>query len=1099
MKNSFWNTSITGTGSITGIGSTMKTVLVVATVLLLSALTAPVQAEDPGRVGSLPGLGGIGGIGGIGGGIGGGNSRPTVPSPAPTRRPVHVASNYSNPSPVDLVYNASIGPCTNQSELFQASVFLTHELNGTVNRSRVNTPPLIAESASHLDIDNSEILLMSELIVTTYNNLSEQLCDPYYCRLYAAMADNSSKRFFFTPDNEATANHPSVFVRVRYDLLGFCENLDALRLQGAFVFHKAITRTVGCFFSDFTAAFQQTENVSGTIAPTQLEEINDMVSVTRGNITFNLTNGTLTFGNRPIVSKNGGRGLRRNDGVAKGRQFHRQRILTMGFEQEARGLRTLDLGATADINGLNTRCPCKTPFPERRAPTEIEFLDALTEAYLENQTARFDPYQRNHTRFAQLGLVDATPNRTLLGPPIDIVENSTLYTCDPNRTEFDTLIIVDIEGRPEMMTADERFLMERAFLLTFNEMNFWACDEPYHRMIENVTITHVFPNLLDGRTNILVFDIVASCRNCSGLDLLLFTENPNNLTDVLEMPFPPFLTDKDDLETLTMQFDSSDIDCHCPANTEDLVRSPYVTEFGTAFNETIWKLRETMMLENVTFVAEILEVETFACDADPNRAVQPYTLDFGDTVDESNMTDIDRSALSMAFMDTYNALNFELCDTQSFRRVQNATIFSINTFDDNAVIFRRLQEAPGVTIEVTFDFESYSCPGTLFDNYTQPVTVRVTDAIDICLDSGIPPSGQFTPVVVERNVTGKPFMNFTVETDRQPTRSVEFNNRTSIFRLLPSLELDPTKCFCASGVSGNGTTRAPTIGEFLFALNTTIVSLQTAGLLEGLVLKGIETPKPQTCTGENITRTTTFFIPESTPAPTPAPTPELTPQPTTAPQPTNPPTPRPPTPPPSPRPSRRPTPPRPTPNPTRRPTNNPTRRPTNNPTPHTKPHSAPTPQPTPSPTPAPTAQPTQNPTPGPTPVPSPAPSYVCDTVMDVTIQAVDPNGVPVEQLGKPEGTCSVEVTYTYTIINTGVVTLTVTFFDRDRNGEVVDLLPNLDPVVIPPGETSSQTEVVTVNFCIDMKSLLWLYSEASQSTGLIAEVEDTHTFSTTPT
>jgi len=84
-----------------------------------------------------------------------------------------------------------------------------------------------------------------------------------------------------------------------------------------------------------------------------------------------------------------------------------------------------------------------------------------------------------------------------------------------------------------------------------------------------VTLTNTFPDLLeDGRTNLLVFDVQFSCRNCTDMDLLLFTANPGNLSDVLEMPFPPFLTDKDDLEILAMQYDNSDIDCFCPANTE---------------------------------------------------------------------------------------------------------------------------------------------------------------------------------------------------------------------------------------------------------------------------------------------------------------------------------------------------------------------------------------------------------------------------------------------------------------------------------------------------------------------------------------------------
>jgi len=60
------------------------------------------------------------------------------------------------------------------------------------------------------------------------------------------------------------------------------------------------------------------------------------------------------------------------------------------------------------------------------------------------------------------------------------------------------------------------------------------------------------------------------------------------------------------------------------------VRSPFVTEFATGFNETVWKLRETMMLENVTLVAEVLEVETFDCGPVATTQRTEIRLDVGE-------------------------------------------------------------------------------------------------------------------------------------------------------------------------------------------------------------------------------------------------------------------------------------------------------------------------------------------------------------------------------------------------------------------------------------------------------------------------------------
>ena len=158
----------------------------------------------------------------------------------------------------NLTSTAAVQPCTPDSQVFQTSIYMTHKLNGTlngtVNASGFNddlmdypTPPEIAEAASKLDLPMEDIVLMQELILETYNNMSAEYCDPYFCRLWSVSADNSTKRVFFTPDNETTQENPAVLIRLKYDLIGFCENLPELRLQGAFVFHQAATRSLGCF------------------------------------------------------------------------------------------------------------------------------------------------------------------------------------------------------------------------------------------------------------------------------------------------------------------------------------------------------------------------------------------------------------------------------------------------------------------------------------------------------------------------------------------------------------------------------------------------------------------------------------------------------------------------------------------------------------------------------------------------------------------------------------------------------------------------------------------------------------------------------------
>jgi len=391
------------------------------------------------------------------------------PAYVPPPRPMTIPdlTNISH----QIVYNNGLGPCTNDSEIFTSAIYLTHLLNGTVNTTNSTmddlSPPQMAESASKLDVSNEEILLVGEIMVETYNELARLNCDPYFCRLFAAVADNTSKRFFFTPDSETFQDEPSVYVRMRYDVIGFCENIDELRLQGAFVFHKAMTEQLGCFFTDFSAAFQQDEIVNGTLAPTVDEKEDNIellpeLEVFR-NATYNLTNstnGTIllefgTFGAGIDVSRrNNGRELipRKTDGRPEAHQAHRERMWPLFVKHQER--RRLQVSAEGrDIDGLDTMCPCRTEFPERRVATEVEFLDAFNDDYLANATRKYyDAPLYNGSALWTHGILDVTANSSFLHGAVDVVENNTLYTCDPNITQLDTLVIMDVDGRPEHMT-----------------------------------------------------------------------------------------------------------------------------------------------------------------------------------------------------------------------------------------------------------------------------------------------------------------------------------------------------------------------------------------------------------------------------------------------------------------------------------------------------------------------------------------------------------------------------------------------------------------------------------------------------------------------
>lgn len=79
--------------------------------------------------------------------------------------------------------------------------------------------------------------------------------------------------------------------------------------------------------------------------------------------------------------------------------------------------------------------------------------------------------------------------------------------------------------------------------------------------------------------------------------------------------------------------------------------------------------------------------------------------------------------------------------------------------------------------------------------------------------------------------------------------------------------------------------------------------------------------------------------------------------------------------------------------------------------------------------------------------------------------------------------CMVEVTYAYTVINTGSVDATIEKFERERDGVVLDLLNSVELTVVSPGNTASSSETEFVNYCLDAVYYTVVTVEAVPETG----------------
>ncbi|CAB9522589.1 expressed unknown protein [Seminavis robusta] len=519
----------------------------------------------------------------------------------------------------------------------------------------------------------AEIMLMEELIVQTYNNLSKDYCDPMQCRLFSAIADHDSKSFFvetyakepadnskavpdafeedannFSKENKNNKNK-NVNVRIRYDLIGFCDKPATMQLHGAIFFHQDISKTTACVL--------ESANPSALMS----QEPNNMEDDISAD---------------PDTSD-----YRKRDGVVRARHNYRHHILMIHREQQQKRTTYQDQGFDRDTTIAESHpssCSCVNDFPERRAPTEIEFVRALNEIIT---NASNKP-----------GLVEQTS-----GYVTDVVEDSTLHTCSRDVGYLETVIFIDAGhtgNNIDALSQSEKALIEQSIMQTFNELAFWACDEPYHRRIESVELTEIIPS-----TGVLVVNIVASCRDCDDDELLLFTENPMNFQDVLYMPLVPFVAanNKEDQAI-----------CFCAANMEEVLRSPYITEFTEALNLVIDTLVQTGALENLRQIASLVEVEVFGGSPEKESSEMSLVL-WGPKAED--MTDSDISLLEDIVAREYNHLSGVSCDVPYFRRISRAQF--VRPGHSEVESNPQLQDN-GLQFDITV--EHIGCPSGLFDH-----------------------------------------------------------------------------------------------------------------------------------------------------------------------------------------------------------------------------------------------------------------------------------------------------------------------------------------------------------------------------------------------
>jgi hypothetical protein len=88
--------------------------------------------------------------------------------------------------------------------------------------------------------------------------------------------------------------------------------------------------------------------------------------------------------------------------------------------------------------------------------------------------------------------------------------------------------------------------------------------------------------------------------------------------------------------------------------------------------------------------------------------------------------------------------------------------------------------------------------------------------------------------------------------------------------------------------------------------------------------------------------------------------------------------------------------------------------------------------------------------------------------VDISITCVSEDGQDCASIGVTgeSDECPLDLTYTYTITNTGLADTQFQAFSRTRDGETEDLLPLIDDTLLPIGATTTFQETQEIDSCV---------------------------------
>lgn len=274
----------------------------------------------------------------------------------------------------------------------------------------------------------------------------------------------------------------------------------------------------------------------------------------------------------------------------------------------------------------------------------------------------------------------------------------TVYNCSDEVNSFETDIIIDFVGDPDLASDEELMALVGAIQDTYNSLNSFLNTETCDLLFREITSVEIdldairnrrrqlqFGGVSGGRFNYTIVQYYSSiahirgnCRKC-GKDAALLTNDASRRLELAADKNAQSLV-PDGVFSRQMALTGDTIeDCTCSA-TADEFRPPSRQEFATALGNAVEVLRSQGEIDFITRVEEITEVNPVNCSAEVT--VQTVNVQVNMTGNPGNASTLDERALEESFARAYNEIAEDSCDP-FFRTVVDASLLGVDILEDD--------------------------------------------------------------------------------------------------------------------------------------------------------------------------------------------------------------------------------------------------------------------------------------------------------------------------------------------------------------------------------------------------------------------------------